>query len=117
MATVWDAARALLAMTGSEAAAVAAARDLAATFAAGHENDEAAFWTAVIDAIAWETNPQPLIAPSPSKTPPGRSRFLKRGLELPQHRSNVLRFQRDLRELLERYRPEGEAPRDEKKDE
>src|SRR5687768_1849368 len=102
MATVWDAARALLAMTGSEAAAVAAARDLLATFETENEKEEAAFWASVIDAIAWETNPQPLIAPNLGKTPlKGRSRFLHRGMDLPQHRSNVLRFQRDLHELLE----------------
>ena len=118
MATVWDAARALLAMTGAEEAAVAAARDLVAAFEAGNEKDEAAFWAAVIDAIAWETNPQPLIAPNLGTTlPRGRSRFLSRGMDLPQHRSTVLRFQRDLRELLDRYRLEGETTRSEKKDE
>jgi len=119
MATIWDAAKALLAMTGSEEAAVAAARDLIAAFNAGNEKEEAAFWTSVIDAIAWETNPQPLIAPILGRPPlKGRSRFLNRGMDLPQHRSNVLRFQHDLRELLDRHRPEGESPgADKKKDE
>jgi hypothetical protein len=116
MATIWDAARALLAMMGSEEAAVAAARDLIATFEAGGEKDEAAFWSLVIDAVAWEANPQPLIAPILGKAPlKGRSRFLNRGMDLPQHRTNVLRFQRDLRELLERYR--AKTPREEKQEE
>lgn len=115
MATVWDAARALLATTGTEEAAIAAAHELELFCRQSKEFDEAAFWLAVADAVALECNPQPLIAPAlgrgAAKAGPARH-AARGGMELPKHRSTVLRFRRDLRELWERYRPKKEMGRD-----
>jgi hypothetical protein len=118
MASIWDAAKTLLAMAGGDAAAVAAAHDVAAECARSRRHAEAAFWRAVADAVIWEANPQPLIAPDlgPSHSragprgasPEGRS-SRERSLELPQHRGNVLRFRRDLREIWKRYGGEDDA--------
>lgn len=119
MATVWDAARALLATTGTEEAAIAAAREIEAFCRQSSETDEAAFWLAVADAVAWECNPQPLIAPVLERGPgrgPRSRRPVRPGIELPMHRSTVLRFRRDLRELWERYRPTSEQARHPKDD-
>jgi len=116
MATVWDAARALLATTGTEEAAAAAARELELFCRQSREFDEAAFWLAVADAVAWECNPQPFIAPALDRTAAGTAlaRHAPRaGMELPKHRSTVLKFRRDLRELWERYRPGNDEGRDE----
>jgi hypothetical protein len=115
MASLWDAAKTLLAMAGSEDAARASARELAAECARTRRYAEAAFWHAVADAVVWEANPQPLIAPDlgPSRSQGGtrEGRWSReRGLELPQHRANVLRFRRDLGELWKRYGGEDDAP-------
>lgn len=114
MATVWDAARALLATTGTEAAAIAAARELEIFCRQSNEFDEAEFWLAVADAVTWECNPQPLIAPTlgvRTRKAAVSGRSARRGIELPTNRSTVLRFRRDLRELWERYRPQSERAR------
>ena len=106
MATVWDAAKALLALAGTEDTATTAARELAVTSECAGDHEEAAFWRGVVDAIAWESNPQPLIAPdlTSDRLRSGELRWPRdRRLELPKHRSTVLRFQRDLRELWQRY--------------
>ena len=109
MATVWDAARALLATSGTEEAATTAALELAALCRQSREFAEAEFWLAAADAVAWECNPQPLIAPQfragRNAAEAGRHRTTRTRLELPKHRSTVLRFRRDLRELRQRYRP------------
>ena len=109
MATVWDAARALLATAGTEEAATAAALELAALCRRSREFAEAQFWRAAADAVAWECNPQPLIAPQLDDVShqPARNRRsnLRRQIEIPKHRSTVLRFRRDLRELWDRYCP------------
>jgi hypothetical protein len=116
MATVWDAARALLATAGTEQAATAAALELAALCRQSREFAEADFWLAAADAVAWECNPQPLIAPQlradKEQARRARHRAARRGLELPKHRSTVLRFRHDLRELWERYRPPDETRRE-----
>ena len=108
MATVWDAARALLATAGTEEVATAAALELAALCSRSREFAEAEFWRATAAAVAWECNPQPLIAPRLGSDAVGPTRGVRSGarrrLELPKHRSTVLRFRRDLRELRERYR-------------
>jgi hypothetical protein len=113
MATILDAAKALVATAGTEEDAAAAALELAAFCRKSHEVDEAAFWQAVAEALAWECNPQPLIAPDLGNEPhrPVRARppASRRGLELPARRSTILRFQRDLRELWKRYRARKEA--------
>lgn len=111
MASVWDAAKTLLAMAGSEDSALAGARELAAECARAGRPAEAAFWRAVADAVAFEANPQPLIAPHLGERPPAGPQHgsrehrwgRNRALDLPQHRSTVLRFRRDLRELWKRY--------------
>ncbi len=117
MATVWDAARALLATTGTENAATAAARELELFCCQSREFDEAAFWLAVADAIAWECNPQPLIAPMLGGSAAAKGSLPRNaargGMESPQHRSRVLTFRRDLREHWERYRAKTSAKRDE----
>ena len=109
MATVWDAARTLLATSGTEEAATATALELAALCRQSREFAEAEFWLAAADAVAWECNPQPLIAPQlhGDRTAPAatRGRAARTGLDLPKHRSTVLRFRRELRELWDRYRP------------
>lgn len=114
MATVWDAARTLLATSGTEEAATAAALELAALCRQSRDFAEAEFWLAAADAVAWECNPQPLIAPQlrGDRTAPLTSRHgqARAGLELPKHRSTVLRFRRELRELWERYRPPEPGP-------
>lgn len=116
MATVWDAARALLATAGTEQAATAAALELAALCRQFREFAEADFWLAAADAIAWECNPQPLIAPQlradKRQATHDRHRAARRGLELPKHRSTVLRFRRDLQKLRDRYGPPDQARRD-----
>jgi hypothetical protein len=108
MASVWDAARTLLAMAGTEAAAREAALDLAARCRQSREWAEAAFWLAAADAVAWECNPQPMIAPrlpvEAADVSRMRRRLARRGLALPMHRSTVLRFQRELRELRDHHR-------------
>ena len=113
MASIWDAAKALVATAGTEEAATAAALELAAFCRKSREFDEAEFWQAVADAVAWESNPQPLIAPDigGDQRRAARSRHPKwrHGFVLPGHRSTVLRFQSDLRELWRRYRPRNEA--------
>ncbi len=120
MATVWDAARALLATAGTEEAATAAALELAALCLRAREFAEAEFWRAAADAVAWECNPQPLIAPrlGADSEGPARIRRLdaRRRLNLPRHRSTVLRFRRDLRELWDRYRAPDAPIRDPKGD-
>lgn len=112
MATVWDAARALLATAGTEEAATAAALELAHLCRRSREFAEAAFWRAAADAVAWECNPQPLIAPrfeADARRPRGHRRSDARPpLDLPKHRATVLRFRRDLRELWDRYSPPTE---------
>jgi len=116
MAIVWDAARALLATAGTEQAAMVAALELAALCRQSREFAEADFWLAAADAIAWECNPQPLIAPQlradKPQTKRSGHRAARRGMEVPRHRSTVLRFRRDLRELWDRYRPPDAARRD-----
>jgi hypothetical protein len=108
MATVWDAARALLATAGTEEAAKAAALELAALCRRSREFAEAEFWRAAADAVAWECNPQPLIAPRlddvSHRSARNRRSNPRRQIELPKHRSTVLRFRRELRELWDRYR-------------
>jgi hypothetical protein len=120
MATVWDAARALLATAGTEEAATAAALELATLCRRSREFAEAEFWQGAADAVAWECNPQPLIAPrlgaDTERLTRSRRRGARRHLELPNHRSTVLRFRRDLRELWERYRPPDAPARDPKED-
>lgn len=116
MATIWDAARALVATAGTEEAATAAALELAAFCRTSRESDEAEFWLTVADAVAWECNPQPLIAPNmgDDRRKSAPSRRMRGRLDLPKHRSTVLRFQRDLRELWRRYRPHGEQTKEPK---
>lgn len=108
MASVWDAARTLLATSGTEEAATAAALELAALCRQSREFAEAEFWLAAADAVAWECNPQPLIAPQlrgdKGAAAMARHRQPQTGLKLPKHRSTVLRFRRELRELSQRYR-------------
>ena len=120
MATIWDAAKALVATAGTEEAATAAALELAAFCRKSREFDEAAFWQAVADAVAWECNPQPLIAPAIGRgkrmTAPSRHVAPRPDFELPKHRSTVLRFQNNLRELWKRYRLESDATEDPKDD-
>ena len=93
----------------STVAATTAALELAALCRQSREFAEAEFWLAAADAVAWECNPQPLIAPQfrvgRNAAEAGRHRTTRAGLELPRHRSTVLRFRRDLRELRDRYRP------------
>ena len=117
MATVWDAARVLLTLAGAEEGAMLAARELVTACDRAGEHEEAAFWRGVVDAITWESNPQPLIAPDlrPDRPSSGEPRWPRdRRLELPKHRSTVLRFQRDLRELWRRYQPQGHQTHDSK---
>ena len=119
MTTVWDAAKALQAIAGAGDPALAAAHDFAAICTRHGERDEANFWLAVADAIAWEINPQPLIAPEIGPDRKKRSASnprwpQHRRLNLPERRSNALRFRRDLRELWERYRSKSEQPDDAK---
>ena len=107
MASVWDAAKTLLAMAGGEDAALTASRELAAACARSGRFAEAALWRGVADSVIIEANPQPLIAPYLPPRPAGRtpeSRWRQdQAMELPQHRSIVLRFRRDLRELWDRH--------------
>jgi hypothetical protein len=120
MATVWDAARALLATAGTEEAAMAAALELAALCRRAREFAEAEFWRAAADAVAWECNPQPLIAPQlgadTERNTRKRRSDARRRFDLPSHRSTVLRFRRDLRELWDRYRPADPPAGDPKED-
>lgn len=120
MATVWDAARALLATAGTEEAATAAALELAALCRRSREFAESEFWRAAVDAIAWECNPQPLIAPQlgAADQRPLRNRRSnpRRQIELPKHRSTILRFRNDLRELWDRYHLPDVPLRDPKDD-
>lgn len=107
MPTVWDAARTLLATAGSEADAKTAALEMAASCRRSRAFAEAGFWDEVAVAIAYECNPQPMIAPDTGRDAgrPARHRHTTsaRTLQLPRHRSTVLRFQKDLRDLWKRY--------------
>lgn len=121
MASVSDAAKALIATAGSEEAATAAAHELAAYCTESGELAEAAFWRAVADTVVWECNPQPLIAPDiggdQRKSPPARRAGQRASLALPTHRSTVLGFKRDIRDLWKQYGPPGaETPKPKKDD-
>jgi hypothetical protein len=67
MSEIWGTAEMLLAMAGDAGAAAAAARGMAEDCAGSP--GECAYWLDVAWAVAWLSNPQPLIAPEPPPAP------------------------------------------------
>jgi hypothetical protein len=131
MSSLWDTAETLIAITGDADAAIAAARGMAEDCVRGRHPREAAFWIEVAGAIAWLSNPQPLIAPEEPPAPGSvvkplagegdRSRtkavggavvhrleFAKR---LPTKRKNLANLKRQLREVLKNHEPPSKPPR------
>jgi hypothetical protein len=68
MTTVWEAAKALQAIAGGGAPALAAAHDFAAICTRHSVRGEANFWVAVADAIAWNNQIAREIGLGPKKT-------------------------------------------------